>query len=313
MPETVAIPAAPAGVRQRLKARVVRSGPVVLGFAAFAFVLDRWPEYLGDPTRIRQWAEYLCYAMIAVGISIAWGRGGMLTLGQGVFFGLGAYSMGMYLSLEQVPDGAMPEFMSLYSDYRTLPWLWQPFKYLWFAAPVGGARSRCSSPPASGGWCSTDGSAAPYFAILTQATALVFWLLAGRTAPTHRRHQRSHQLLDGVRPEQVRAGHERVPLRARRRRVVRHAGDRASGGEEPLRAAARRHPRRRRPRALPRLRPRGHEDVRVRGVGGDGGPRRRARARRSSASSHRTSSRCCRRSSWSRGSRSADARRSTAR
>ena len=48
-------------------------------------------------------------------------------------------------------------------------------------------------------------------------------------------------------------------------------------------------------------------------VGGNGGARRRAVARRSSASSPRTSSRCCRRSSWSAGSPSADARRSTAR
>ena len=53
---------------------------------------------------------------IAVGIDIAWGYGGMLALGQGLFFGLGAYAMGMYLSLEQVGRGELPEFMSLYSD-----------------------------------------------------------------------------------------------------------------------------------------------------------------------------------------------------
>jgi urea transport system permease protein len=160
----------------RATARVKRSGPVILGFAAFAIVLDRWPDYIGDPTRIRQWAEYLCYAMIAVGIAIAWGRGGMLTLGQGVFFGLGAYSMGMYLSLEQVPDGAMPEFMSLYSDYKSLPWLWQPFKHLWFAAPAAVLGPMLIAGAL--GWLVFNRRIrGAYFAILTQAAALVFWLL----------------------------------------------------------------------------------------------------------------------------------------
>jgi urea transport system permease protein len=164
------------GLAARARARIVRSGPVVLGFVAFAFVLSRWPSYLGDPTRIRQWAEYLCYAIVAVGIAIAWGRGGMLTLGQGVFFGLGAYAMGMHLSLEQVPDGAMPEFMSLYSDYESLPLLWQPFRHLWFAAA---AAVLVPMLVAAGlGWLVFNRRIrGAYFAILTQASALVFWLL----------------------------------------------------------------------------------------------------------------------------------------
>ena len=291
----------------------MRSGPVVLGFAAFAIVLDRWPEYIGDPTRIRQWAEYLCYAMIAVGHRHRLGprrhahpRSGCVLRARRVLdghvpvarAGSRRRDAGVHVALQRLQDAAVAVAA--------------------VQAPVvrragGRARSRCSSPPASGGSSSTDGSAAPYFAILTQATALVFWLLARRPAPAHRRHQRSHQLLDGVRPEQVRAGHQRVPVRPRRGRAVRHAGDRAPGGEEPLRPAARRHPRRRGPRALPRLRPRGHEDVRVRGVGGHGRARRRAQRADHRHRRDRTSSRCCRRSSWSRGSRSADARRSTAR
>jgi urea transport system permease protein len=145
---------------------------VFLGFAVFLAVL---PSVLGDPTRVRQWAEYLCYAMIAVGIDIAWGYGGMLVLGQGVFFGLGAYSMGMYLSLEQT-DGQMPQFMSLYSDYTELPWLWKPFQSLWFAGPAA-----IVVPMVVAGLLGLlvfkRRVRGPYFAILTQATALVFWLL----------------------------------------------------------------------------------------------------------------------------------------
>jgi len=142
----------------------------------FAVALFAWPEVLDDPTRTRQWAEYLCYAMIAVGLDIAWGYGGMLALGQGVFFGLGAYAMGMYLSLQQVPDGALPQFMSLYGDQTSLPLLWRPFQSPWAAwilavlVPMAVAGLL--------GWLVFHRRVrGPFFAILTQATALVFWLL----------------------------------------------------------------------------------------------------------------------------------------
>lgn len=130
----------------------------------------------GDPTRTRQWAEYLCYAVIAVGLDIAWGYGGMLALGQGVFFGLGAYAMGMYLSLEQVEPGQLPEFMRLYSDYDSLPWVWQPFQHLWLTIVLGVVIPTLVA--ALVGWLVFHRRIrGPYFAILTQASALVFWLL----------------------------------------------------------------------------------------------------------------------------------------
>lgn len=145
-------------------------------FVGFAVLLFAWPSLLGDPTRVRQWAEYLCYAMVAVGIDVAWGYGGMLALGQGVFFGLGAYAMGMHLSLEQVPDGALPKFMSLYADYETLPPLWRPFRHLWFAAPAAVLVPMIVAGLL--GWLVFHRRIrGPYFALLTQATALIFWLL----------------------------------------------------------------------------------------------------------------------------------------
>lgn len=145
-------------------------------FVAFAVALFLIPVLLGDPTRTRQWAEYLCYAMIAVGIDIAWGYGGMLTLGQGVFFGLGAYSMGMYLSLEQVPDGQLPQFMSLYSDYTELPWLWRPFQSFWFAA-FASVLVPAVAAALLGLLVFKRRIRGPYFAILTQATALILSLI----------------------------------------------------------------------------------------------------------------------------------------
>jgi len=145
-------------------------------FAAFAAALLAWPGVIGDPTQVRQWAEWLCYAMLAVGLDIAWGYGGMLALGQGLFFGLGAYSMGMYLSLEQVPHGSLPSFMGLYSDYTKLPLVWRPFESFWFAAlaavllPMGLAALL-------GLLVFKRRIRGPFFAILTQATAVIFALL----------------------------------------------------------------------------------------------------------------------------------------
>lgn len=134
------------------------------------------PRLIGDPTRTRQWAEYLCYAIIAVGLDLAWGYGGMLALGQGVFFGLGAYAMGMYLTLEQTKPGQLPSFMGLYSDYTTLPLLWRPFGHLWFA--VVAAVVVPTLVAAAVGWLVFRRRIrGPYFAILTQAATLVFWLL----------------------------------------------------------------------------------------------------------------------------------------
>ena len=144
--------------------------------AAFAVVLFLLPGVLDDPTRVRQWAEYLCYAMIAVGLDIAWGYGGMLALGQGVFFGLGAYAMGMHLALEQVPDGQLPQFMSLYSDYTELPLVWRPFGSFWFAA-LAAVLVPMLLAGVLGYLVFHRRLRGAYFALLTQATAVVFGLL----------------------------------------------------------------------------------------------------------------------------------------
>jgi urea transport system permease protein len=145
-------------------------------FLVFAVVLLAVPSVAGNPADIRLWAEWLCYAMIAIGLDIAWGYGGMLALGQGLFFGLGAYAMGMHLSLEQVPEGSLPSFMSLYSDYTSLPALWRPFQNLWFAAAAAVILPMLVSG-LLGLLVFKRRIRGPFFAILTQATAVIFALL----------------------------------------------------------------------------------------------------------------------------------------
>lgn len=87
-----------------------------------------------DSFRLSLVGKYLSYAFVAVGLVLCWGYGGILSLGQGVFFGLGGYCMAMFLKLEasdpistriQSTPG-IPDFMD-WNQITELPLLWQPF------------------------------------------------------------------------------------------------------------------------------------------------------------------------------------------
>ena len=89
------------------------------------------PAVLTD-FRLGLLAKYCCYAIAAVGIGLAWGRGGMLVLGQGLYFGLGAYAMAMHLKLSDAGPGGVPDFMVLYAGGQMPGW-WEPFRSPLFA------------------------------------------------------------------------------------------------------------------------------------------------------------------------------------
>jgi urea transport system permease protein len=99
----------------------------LLGIAALALVLLVWAPGALTPFRLGNLAKYCCWALAAVGIGLAWGRGGMLVMGQGVFFGLGGYAMAMHMKLEAAGPGNVPDFMVLYGD-GTMPAWWEPFR-----------------------------------------------------------------------------------------------------------------------------------------------------------------------------------------
>ncbi|MFI5499785.1 urea ABC transporter permease subunit UrtC [Nocardia asteroides] len=105
----------------------------VAGFAIAAFVLFAVAPAVLSDFRLNLLAKFLCFAIVAAGIGLAWGRGGMLTLGQGVFFGIGAYIMAMHMQLADAArlGNDVPEFMEI-SGISELPGFWQPFA----SAPV---------------------------------------------------------------------------------------------------------------------------------------------------------------------------------
>src|SRR6201986_3415951 len=90
-----------------------------------------------DIFRLNLVGKYLTYAFVAVGLVLCWGYTGILSLGQGVFFGLGGYCMAAFLKLEassvantkiQSTPG-IPDFMD-WNQLTELPFIWVPFKSL---------------------------------------------------------------------------------------------------------------------------------------------------------------------------------------
>ncbi|MCC4307213.1 urea ABC transporter permease subunit UrtC [Alcanivorax marinus] len=87
-----------------------------------------------DPFRLNMVGKYLTYAFVAIGLVMCWGKAGILSLGQGVFFGLGGYCMAMFLKLEaSTPEATahqstpgIPDFMD-WNQVTALPWFWEPF------------------------------------------------------------------------------------------------------------------------------------------------------------------------------------------
>ena len=123
--------------------------------------------------------KIMCYAMVALAMDLIWGYAGILSLGHGLFFALGGYSMGMYLMREIGAEGQyrsnMPDFM-VFLDWKEFPWYWAGTEYFsiallkivlvpgllafvfgWFAF-----RSRIKGV---------------YFSIITQALTFAFMLL----------------------------------------------------------------------------------------------------------------------------------------
>lgn len=158
-----------------------REGAIGLALLA-ALLLVLLPLSL-DLFRLGLVGKYITYAFVAVSLVLLWGNGGILSLGQGVFFGLGGYCMAMFLKLEasdpvstaiQSTPG-IPDFMD-WNQLTALPWFWEPFKSLsftivaillvptLFAFGIGFAMFKRRV----GG---------VYFAIITQAVALILSIL----------------------------------------------------------------------------------------------------------------------------------------
>ncbi|GAB3670297.1 urea ABC transporter permease subunit UrtC [Salinisphaera aquimarina] len=136
-----------------------------------------------DIFRLSLFGKYLTYAFVAVGLVLCWGYGGILSLGQGVFFGLGGYCMAMFLKLEaSTPEATkiqstpgIPDFMD-WNQITALPWFWQPFHSFAFTVFA------IIAVPAFFAWLIGYAMfkrrvGGVYFAIITQAVATILTIL----------------------------------------------------------------------------------------------------------------------------------------
>lgn len=155
----------------------------LLGLAVVSLLIVVVLPMSVDIFRLNLVGKYLTYAFVAIGLVLCWGMGGILSLGQGVFFGLGGYCMAMFLKLEaSTPENTaiqstpgIPDFMD-WNQITELPWFWQPFHSLpftllaivvvptLFAFIIGAAMFKRRV----GG---------VYFAIITQAIAAILTIL----------------------------------------------------------------------------------------------------------------------------------------
>jgi urea transport system permease protein len=101
----------------------------VLPIALVAAVLLLMPFML-EPFWLVNLGKYLAFAFVALGIVLSWGYCGILSLGQGIFFGIGGYALAMFLKLEASSPN-LPDFM-VWSGVEALPIWWRPFRSLSF-------------------------------------------------------------------------------------------------------------------------------------------------------------------------------------
>ena len=157
------------------------------GFLLLVFVplLNLLPQdslfYISDFT-LNLFGKYFAFAILALGIDLIWGYTGVLSLGHGVFFGLGAYAIGMHLMLEIGAEGvygsSLPDFM-VWNQVKELPWFWKPFSSFGFSL-IAVILVPMIFATFFGFFVFRSRIRGVYFAIITQALALVAWLVFNR-------------------------------------------------------------------------------------------------------------------------------------
>lgn len=148
------------------------------GYLLFCVLILLVPLAIGDNFYfLNKFARFLILGMVTMALSLSWGYAGILNLGQGVSFGLGAYAMAMHLKLVSSASnlGGLPDFMG-WNNVSVLPWFWEPFNSLIFSLIAGIAIPALVAILL--GWFIFSARIAGVFvAIITLAMLLVFHLL----------------------------------------------------------------------------------------------------------------------------------------
>ena len=128
-----------------------RRATTIAAYVLFILAVLAMPLLL-DTFALNRFSKYLVYGMLGIAVATSWGYAGILNLGQGLFFGIGAYMLAMSLklqsatSLQQGSQSAVPDFM-LWNAEPGAPtdlccitsgsFLWLPFQAAWFGVAMG--------------------------------------------------------------------------------------------------------------------------------------------------------------------------------
>jgi len=142
-----------------------------LGYAVLLLLLGTAP-YLLSSYHLSLLGRFLALSILALGLALVWGWGGILSLGQGVFFGLGGYALALHLKLVALGPGELPDFM-VWTGMDHLPWWWDLFHHAGFA--LAAAVLVPTVAAAGFSWLVFHRRVGGvYFALITQALALAF-------------------------------------------------------------------------------------------------------------------------------------------
>jgi urea transport system permease protein len=119
------------------------------------------------------------FAVLALSLDLIWGYLGILSLGHGLFFGIGGYVVAMYLLKHSFEvTGKVPDFMQ-FMGWSAFPFYWAGFGFFSYAVLVAAAVTLLISGVF--GYVSFRSRVGGvYFAIITQALVYVAMLLMFR-------------------------------------------------------------------------------------------------------------------------------------
>ncbi|HEY0958002.1 MAG TPA: urea ABC transporter permease subunit UrtC [Novosphingobium sp.] len=148
------------------------SFPLKSAFGGICLLLALAAPWMLSAYDLNLLARFLALSLTAMGLVLLWGEGGVLSLGQGIFFGLGGYAIAMHLKLAELAPGELPDFM-VWTGVQALPWWWAIF-----GSPVVAILAILLVAPAVAAlfaWAIFRRRiGGVYFALITQAIALAF-------------------------------------------------------------------------------------------------------------------------------------------
>ncbi|GAA5075380.1 branched-chain amino acid ABC transporter permease [Roseibacterium beibuensis] len=102
---------------------MTREGYVNSALVAALIGVPLWAHVAGEPFTITLATRAVIFALAAVGLNLALGLGGLVSLGHAVFFGIGGYAMGILAYHAQIYSPMLPDTLAI-EGTKSMPVIW---------------------------------------------------------------------------------------------------------------------------------------------------------------------------------------------